>query len=331
MGSDAVTGRVRVTHTSAHAMCAEVRAGLLLKQPTIPPKYFYDESGARLFERITTLDAYYPTRTELRILEQNIAEIAARIGPAARLVEFGSGSGVKTRVLLRNLVAPAAYIPVDIARAQLMHFAASLTDEFPQFPTLPVCADYTGEWRLPKAQPQAARTVAFFPGSTIGNFEGDEAVTFLRRAARLCGSGGGLLIGADLHKDRDTLELAYNDPEGVTAAFNLNLLHRLNRDCGTNFDIAAFQHRAVYDDARQRIEMRLVCRRPVAVTLPSTGAHDATATVDFDAGDFIITEYSHKYTMSSFPELAGRGGWAVEQVWTDDQKLFSVWLLKTQA
>jgi dimethylhistidine N-methyltransferase len=331
MGSHAATDRVRVTHTSAHAMCAEVRAGLLLKQPSIPPKYFYDEAGARLFERITTLDAYYPTRTELRILEQNIDEIAARIGPAARLVEFGSGSGVKTRVLLRNLMEPAAYIPVDIARAQLMHFTASLTDEFPHLPTLPVCADYTGEWRLPNAQPPASRTVAFFPGSTIGNFEREEAVTFLRRAARLCGNGGGLLIGADLHKDRYTLELAYNDPEGVTAAFNLNLLHRLNRDCHTNFDIAAFQHRAIYDDARRRIEMRLVCTRPVVVTLPPTGTHDAAAMVDFDAGDFIITEYSHKYTMSSFRELAGLGGWAVEQVWTDDDELFSVWLLKTRA
>jgi dimethylhistidine N-methyltransferase len=324
-----VTDGVR-TPPLAHVMCDEARTGLLLDQPVLPPKYFYDETGARLFERITTLAEYYPTRTELGIIERHMAEIAQRIGPAARIIEFGSGSGVKTRALLRNLEAPAAYIPVDIARAQLMHFAQTVSREFPHFPTLPVCADYTGEWRLPRAQPPAARTVAFFPGSTIGNFTRDEALTFLRRVARLCGADGGLLIGADLHKDRHTLELAYNDPEGITAAFNLNLLHRLNRDCGTNFDTAAFQHRAIYDEALQRIEMRLVCQRPVVVTLPATGAHEATATVAFDAGEYIITEYSHKYTRSSFAELASQGGWAVEQLWTDDEELFSVWLLTTQ-
>jgi L-histidine Nalpha-methyltransferase len=313
-------------------MCADVRAGLRATQPLLPPKYFYDATGARLFERITELDAYYPTRTELGILEEYMEEIAGRIGARARIVEFGSGSGVKTRALLRSLSAPAAYIPVDIAREQLVHFAGAVTREFPHFPTLPVHADYTGEWRLPDGHAPVARTVAFFPGSTIGNFEPDEALAFLRRVGRMCGPRGGLLVGADLHKDQPTLERAYNDPEGVTAAFNLNLLHRLNRDCGTGFDVAAFRHEAIYDDARMRIEMRLVCERPVTVSLPTHCAEGSARgdadTVEFAAGEYIITEYSHKFTCASFRELARSAGWEVERVWTDDARLFSVWLLE---
>jgi L-histidine Nalpha-methyltransferase len=242
-------------------MCAEVADGLRLSPPKLSPKFFYDERGARLFDEITRLDAYYPTRTELAILRAHLPAIATRISRRARIVEFGSGSGLKTRALLRALEQPAEYVAVDIAERQLRDFAASLRREFPALHVRPVCADYTQHWTLPGAGVTGERTVAFFPGSTIGNFEERDALAFLRRAHHLVGAGGGLLIGADLHKDTATLELAYNDPEGVTADFNLNVLTRLNRDCGTDFDVDAFSHLATYDRARRRIESRLPTRR----------------------------------------------------------------------
>src|SRR5512146_142426 len=243
-------------HPAPESLYDDVRAGLSRLPRSLPCKYFYDEAGAELFDRITQLEAYYPTRTELSILRRHLPEIADLIGPAARLVEFGSGSGLKTRLLLRPLRAPAAYVPVDISRVQLREFALSLAGEFPRLDVRPICADYTANWAIPSLM-AAARTVAFFPGSTIGNFEVDEAAAFLARVRSLCGPGGALLIGVDLAKDRATIERAYDDPEGVTAAFNLNLLHRINRECGADFDLDAFRHHAFYDESQQRIEMQL--------------------------------------------------------------------------
>lgn len=307
----------------------DVRAGLGAEHKVLPPKYFYDEAGALLFERITQLDEYYPTRTELGILERNMAEIAALVGPAANVVEFGSGSGRKTRMLLRALRSPASYVPVDISRAQLLEFAASLAAEIPGLKIVPVCADYTAEWALPglRRDGHAGRTVAFFPGSTIGNFEAGDVVPFLRRVRSLCGPGGGLLLGVDLHKGREVLEPAYDDAEGVTAAFNLNLLVRINRECGTDFDLSAFRHHAFYDEERRRIEMRLVCGRRCSVTLPGV-VGEPPEVFDFHEGDFITTEYSHKYTLAGFRSLAEEAGWTVERVWTDTRPWFSVFLLK---
>ncbi len=315
-------------HPRADRLYDDVRAGLSTVPRKLPPKYFYDEAGALLFDRITRLDAYYPTRTELSILERHIGEVADAVGSNARIVELGSGSGVKTRLLLRHLRAPLSYLPVDISRTQLHQFAVSLAGEFPALEIQPVCADYTRAWSLPRTSGDPARTVAFFPGSSIGNFEVGDAVALLTRVRKLCGPGGGLLVGADLHKDRATLERAYNDPEGVTAEFNLNLLRRINRECGADFDPGTFRHRAFYDEEHFRIEMRLVAARRSVVKLPPRGKAGSALAFEFRPGDHITTEYSHKYTLAAFRALAASAGWAPERVWTDERRWFSVWMLR---
>jgi dimethylhistidine N-methyltransferase len=291
------------------------------------PKYFYDDAGARLFEQICTIEEYYPTRTELGILQRNIGEIVGSIGPHCRLVEFGSGSGIKTRILLRSLDRPAAYLPVDISRAQLVHFALSVADGFPELEVLPICADYTADYQLPEPARADSPTVAFFPGSTIGNFETAEAEAFLRRVREVCGGNGGLLIGVDLKKDPAVIERAYNDRGGVTAAFNLNLLARINRECDADFDLRAFEHHAPYDEANGRIEMRLVSRHAQSVRI-AAGGDDPRARVDFEAGEHIITEYSHKYSLEEFEALSGRAGWRIERIWTDPNSWFGIVLLR---
>jgi L-histidine N-alpha-methyltransferase len=305
----------------------DVLLGLSMQPRMLSPKYFYDRAGALLFERITDLPAYYLTRTETGILRDNIDDIARSVGARAHIVEFGSGSGAKTRILLRHLDCPVAYTPVDIAHAQLLQFASSIAYELPQLEVLPVAADYGLDFTLPRSQREPARTVAFFPGSTIGNFELPLATAFLRRIRQLVGARGGLLVGADLHKDRRVLERAYNDPEGVTAAFNLNLLERINRECGADFDLSAFRHHAFYDAAEHRIEMRLIAERSTVVTVPAPSAVSSPARFEFDAGDYIITEYSHKYTVDVFRELAESTGWSVSRLWLDAQAWFGVWLL----
>jgi len=315
-------------HPPPERLREDVVRGLSARPRKLPPKYFYDERGALLFEKITRLEAYYPTRTELGILERRVGEMAHAIGPGARVVEFGSGSGLKTRILLRHLEDPVVYLPVDISRAQLVRFALSVADEFPELEVFPVCADYTAEWVLPPREKPARRNVAFFPGSTIGNFERHEASAFLARVARLCGPGGALLIGVDLHKDTAVLERAYDDPEGVTARFNLNLLARINRECGTDFDLEGFRHHAFYDETRRRIEMRLVAERDLEVELPCDGS--GSLRFRFAAGDFITTEYSHKYTPEDFGGLAAAAGWSVERMWSDERGWFGVWLLEVE-
>lgn len=309
-------------------LCEDVAAGLNTSPKKLPPKYFYDEKGAELFERITGLEAYYPTRTEVGILEQHADEMAARIGPQACLVEFGSGSGEKTWILLRHLISPAAYVPVDISRAQLVEFAVRVSATFPELPVLPVCADYTAEMQLPDATRTGGGTVAFFPGSTLGNFEPDGATAFLRRVRRLVGSDGGMLLGLDLRKDPQIIERAYNDPEGVTAEFNLNLLHRINRECRATFDVEAFHHYAFFDEGNSRIEMRLVSDRAQQVRLCADPDSDRNETFDFGAGEHIVTEYSHKYDLDRFAGMAGIAGWTIDQVWTDEREWFAVILLR---
>lgn len=317
---------LRDHHPSVGDLCDEVRRGLGGPERKLPPKWFYDERGAKLFERITQLDAYYPTRTECSILEASVSEIAREIGPGALLVEFGSGSGEKTHLLLRRLDAPAGYVPIDISRKQLVDFALATAKRFPNLEVLPVCADYSQAIELPPTTEPAERVVAFFPGSSIGNFEPQEAEAFLARVRRLCGDGGGLLIGVDLQKDPAVLERAYNDPEGVTAAFNLNLLERINRECSTDFDLAAFRHQALFDARHGRIEMRLVSTRAQTLRLPAIEGATALQVV-FDQGDYITTEYSYKYTPDSFRQLAERAGWRVEKRWTDASGWFGVFLL----
>jgi len=308
-------------------ICEDVCQGLSARPKKLPPKYFYDERGAALFERITDLAAYYPTRTEISILLQHAEEIAERIGPRVRLVEFGSGSGEKTWILLRHLREPSAYIPVDISRAQLVEFALEVAETFPQLDVVPICADYTHEFSLPPFDEQGERCVAFFPGSTIGNFEEEGAVIFLTHVRRLVGPDGGLLIGVDLLKDRGVIEQAYNDPEGVTAEFNLNLLSRINRECGANFDVASFRHHAFFDSTMGRIEMRLVSEVQQAAEICADLEDGVRSSVSFDAGEYITTEYSQKYDLAGFANLTEQAGWRVRHLWTDPKEWFAVILL----
>jgi dimethylhistidine N-methyltransferase len=300
----------------------EVLNGLRQPAKTLPCKLFYDERGSQLFEEICELEEYYPTRTELGILTRHVDEMAALIGPRARLVELGSGSSTKTRILLDHLEDPVAYVPIDISRSALLDAARTLAEAYPRLEILAVCADYTQDFALPEPSRPAARTVAFFPGSTIGNLLPEEAEGFLRRIAGWCGPNSGLLIGVDLRKDRAILEPAYNDARGVTAAFNLNLLDHVNRALGADFDLDGFRHRAVYDDTAGRIEMRLISRRPQTVRIQGEQ-------IRFDEGEWITTEYSYKYRIEDFHRLAARAGFQPARVWTDDRQLFSVHFLTT--
>ncbi|HEY0791842.1 MAG TPA: L-histidine N(alpha)-methyltransferase [Chthoniobacterales bacterium] len=314
---------LRDLEPSQEAVRREILHGLLEHPKRIAPKFFYDETGCKLFDEICQLNEYYPTRTETGILEGNIQEICAALGPECRVVEFGSGSGVKTRILLDHLFSPAAYVPVEIARAYLLQCAARLARSYPELRVLPVCADYTTDFVLPEPPVPARRTVAFFPGSTIGNLEPAEAERFLRRIAAMCGEGGGLLIGVDLKKDRDTLERAYNDSRGVTAAFNLNVLARINRTFNARIPRKTFRHHAFYNEGPGRIEMHLVSR--VAQTVQLNGAN-----ITFERGEPIVTEHSYKYTLDGFAELAARSGWVVQKHWVDAHQWFSVQYLVTR-
>jgi dimethylhistidine N-methyltransferase len=298
----------------------DVLAGLSQPVKSLPCKYFYDEQGAALFECICELPEYYPTRTEVEILRRNMNEIVSLLGSSCSLLELGSGSGVKTRLLLDRLESPASYIPVDVARRQLLDCSAQLTRDYPGLPVLPVCADYTKQFVLPELPSNSRQTVAFFPGSTIGNFEPHEAAQFLRRMARLCQPEGGLLVGVDLKKDPDVLKAAYDDVEGVTAEFNLNLLARANRELEADFNIDSFEHCAFYNEAVGRIEMHLVSRRPQVV-------HVSGQAFSFAEGESIVTEYSYKYSLDQFSHLAAGAGLATLRCWTDEHSWFCLYYL----
>jgi dimethylhistidine N-methyltransferase len=304
-------------------MQGEVLEGLARAEKWLPCKYFYDAVGSELFERICELPEYYLTRTELGILELHVAEMAAALGPRVRLVEFGSGSSTKTRLLLDRLQAPAAYVPVDLAADMLARSTAALRARYPALGVLPLCCDYTEGLALPPAPPGTARTVCYFPGSTIGNFTDAEAEAFLHGIARVCGHDGGLLLGADLEKDLAVLLPAYADASGVTAAFNKNLLRRVNVELGADFALDAFEHRSIWNGRESRIEMQLISRAPQT-------AHVAGVAVPFRAAEVLTTEYSHKYTLAGLAELAGRAGFAVEKVWTDARAWFAVLLLRVR-
>lgn len=295
----------------------EVLAGLRRSQKSIPSKFFYDADGSRLFDQITEVEAYYPTRTEMGIMRANIAEMAATIGSGAILVEYGSGSSLKTRLLLDELPDLVGYVPIDISQKHLIQSAEALQDSYPWLDIRPVCADYTAEFTLPTFERQATNTIVYFPGSTIGNFDSAGALAFLKRVARLEGDHGGLLIGVDLKKDVHVLNRAYNDPQGVTAAFNKNVLARINRELNANFDLHQFQHYAFYNPVAGRIEMHLQSLTQQTVTI-------AGEAIRFEAFETILTEYSHKYSLDDFAALAGQAGFSVASVWTDSQRWFSV-------
>ncbi|MEX0716580.1 MAG: L-histidine N(alpha)-methyltransferase [Planctomycetaceae bacterium] len=295
----------------------DVLAGLSAPAKTLPCKYLYDEIGSRLFDRICELPEYYPTRTELAIMRRHAPEMARRIGPRSVLVEYGSGSSLKTHLLLAQLERPAAYVPVDISREHLRRTAERMDARYERLPILPVCADFTKSFRLPAIDGPSRRNVVYFPGSTIGNFTNDEAVELMREVAELVGPNGGLLIGADLLKSREVLEAAYDDAQGVTAEFSLNLLARINRDLGGEFDIESFAHRATFVPEYGRVEIHLVSR--VEQTVRVAGEE-----FEFAGGETIHTENSHKYTLAGFAELAARAGFAVDRVWMDPRERFSV-------
>ncbi|HVP11237.1 MAG TPA: L-histidine N(alpha)-methyltransferase [Phycisphaerae bacterium] len=295
----------------------DVLKGLAGREKSLPCKYFYDETGSNLFERICGLPEYYLTRAELGILRRSAEELADLLGPHCLLIEFGSSSGLKTRMLLDHLIAPTAYVPIDVAREQLRVLAQELTREYPGLEVRPICADFTRLLSIPEDEISTQRRVVYFPGSTIGNFTPDEAVHLLLRTAELCGRSGGLLLGADLKKDPRLLDAAYNDSQGVTAAFNLNLLHRINCELMADFGIEDFWHHAFYNASQGRIEMYLVSRLDQRVRV-------AGHTFYFAEGESVCTEYSYKYTFRELQDLAAAAGFAVERIWVDEQKLFSV-------
>lgn len=295
----------------------DVRQGLRLPRKEIPCKYLYDEHGSSLFDEICELDEYYLTRTELAILRDHVGEMAEAIGPDVELIELGSGSGVKTRLLLEHLRGPRAYLPVDISLEPLIRSASELSRLFPAIEVIPVCDDFTRSIELPTTGPHRARRVVYFPGSTIGNFSPSGAHRLLRSIARLVGHGGGLLIGFDLDKDPSIVRPAYNDRRGVSAAFNLNLLARINRELGADFDLDAFEHRAEYLRDEGRVELSLVSRREQGVRI-------ARQVFTFDAGEPIHTEDSYKYTLDHFARLTRRSGFSVDRQWFDERRYFCV-------
>lgn len=298
----------------------EIVDGLSADQKQISPKYFYDERGSKLFDDITRLPEYYLTNTELGIMRDNIDEIVELVGKQASLIEFGSGSSLKTRVLLEHLSELAAYVPVDISEEHLYASAERIRASFPHIEVIPVVADFTKEFELPEPMVLPIRNVIYFPGSTIGNFEHDMAMELLRVMHHEAGKNGALLIGVDLQKDPEIIESAYNDAAGVTAEFNLNVLEHLNRDYGTNFDVDEFSHSANYDVEKGRVVIELVSHADQKVELGDTQ-------FDIADGEAILTEYSHKYTLEGFREMASAAGFNVEKVWTDANRLFSVQFL----
>ena len=290
--------------------------GLSANRKTLACRFFYDARGSELFEEITRLNAYYPTRTEIGILAARAGEIAARTKPGSVMIEYGSGSSRKTELLLEKMSSLAAYVPIDVSASALQDAVERLRHRFPALEVAPIEGDFRAELKLPTHLANAPR-IGFFPGSTIGNFETSEACSLLTAMATSLGSGASLIIGVDLEKDVARLQRAYDDEEGVTAAFNKNLLSRINRELGGDFDLAAFRHAAIWNQQDHRIEMHLVSETTQIV-------HVLGHRFGFAAGETIHTENSHKYTVARFQALATQAGWRPSEVWLDDERLFSL-------
>ena len=302
----------------------DAHRGLAAPQKWLPSNYFYDEHGSALFDAITELEEYYPTRTELLILQRHAPAMARNLGPDCALIEYGSGSSRKIRLLLDaldGLEGAATYVPIDISGEHLLRSAEAVALDYPRLRVEPVVADFTQPVDLPSSIADSTRKIVYFPGSTIGNLVPDEAEALLRSIVDLVGPEGGALIGVDLEKPHEVIEAAYNDAAGVTAEFNLNMLRRMNRELGADFDIAAFEHCAYFNAEYHRMEMHLVSQRVQQVRV-------AERSFTFEAGETIRTEYSHKYTPDRFEALARRSGLTIRQQWTDDRQWFGVFYLE---
>jgi len=297
----------------------EVLAGLRAPRKRLPCRLFYDARGAALFEEICALEEYYLTRSELALLERELPGIARDVGARARVIEPGSGAGKKTRALLAALERPAVYVPIDVSREQLESNARALRAEFPGLAVVPVHGDYTGPLAIPRAQAEPARSLIFFPGSTIGNFEPEEATRFLARFGAFAGRGALLLLGADSNADRASLLAAYDDARGVTAAFNKNALAHVNLAYGADFDLDGFGHRAVWNSERSRVEMHLVSRRPQTVRV-------AGQRVAFDGNEPIVTEHCYKYRPAALARILADAGFAVRRTMADADARMHLWL-----
>ena len=299
------------------SMLGDVLAGLSSSPKRLPSRFFYDETGSKLFDRITNLDEYYLTRTETGILRAYAMEMVACLGPEPILMEFGSGSSIKTRILLDHIQGRATYIPVDISREHLYASAERLKHLYPHLDVLPICADFSREIDTRQIHAREGPLSIFFPGSTLGNLSTEHATALLKQARRMTGEGGGMLIGIDLQKDPEILFAAYDDADGVTAQFNRNILSHINRKLGTSFDPQLFEHTVRYNRDHHRIEMWLTSTTHQEVLV-------GDSLITFEKGEDILTEYSHKYTLMGFAEMAAKAGYRVARVWTDDREWFSV-------
>lgn len=302
---------------------SEIIAGLSRPRKVISPKYFYDERGSKLFEQICDLPEYYLTRTEISIMKSNMGEISARVGRRVRVIEYGIGSGLKTRILLEGLDDPVAFIPIDISAEHLADSCRELSQRFPRIEILPVAADFTRPVPIPETKRESTRNLVYFPGSTIGNFEPDASLHLLRVMHQEAGPGGALLIGTDLRKDPQIIEHAYNDSMGVTAEFNLNVLRHLNRKFGSDFDLGGYSHNAVYDDQFGRVEMQLISRDEQQVSL-------GEKRFSFAKGEKIVTEYCHKFKLEDFHALAAKAGFRHLNSWMDSNRWFGIQLYERQ-
>ncbi len=300
---------------------SDILDGLSQDQKQLSPKYFYDETGSRLFDQICDLPEYYLTRTELGIMREHVEAMTGLMGPRASIIELGSGSSLKTRILLDHVEEPAAYVPVDISRDHLLKTAGCLADDYPEIEILPVCADFTQSFELPEPAVEPDRHVVYFPGSTIGNFSRDDAIDLLKQVRQVVNGNGALLVGVDLIKPRKVVEAAYNDTAGVTAKFNKNILARINRDHAGAFDPNRFEHDAVYDEEHHRIEMRLISCEEQDIPIAGQSIH-------FEKGEYIVTEHSHKYSIDEFGSIGEEAEFSLKDIWTDPDQLFSVQFLE---
>lgn len=308
----------------SHTLLSEVLVGLSKSQKSIPPKFLYDKAGSEIFEKICDLRDYYPTRAEKEILKTYAGEMAEMIGPGALIIEPGSGAGEKVRYLLKALNDPSGFVPIEIEREILLRMTSEIIEEFPGLNITPICADFTEMLELPvTVGMKNGKKVIFFPGSTIGNLSPDEAIEFLMQYGEMLTTGGGFLIGADLKKDSTILKRAYDDSEGVTAEFNLNLLRRLNREIGATFDLEHFKHEAFYNEDMGRVEMHLKSTVPQLVRINRT-------VFRFSEGETIHTENSYKYSEDEFAELCAHAGLILKKCWKDSKKMFCVYYFEKE-